>query len=152
MNESEPIGVDGSKRHVSPHVARSNYVRGEKKGKKDHENGVGDASVECVEEFGVGEFMVRFMGETVDFGMSDMFEFVHEKLEEVLSEEAESDVGILDGALEGVVGWGEEVPEPGEGEVGSEEEESAGLGKMMEEGAGVDVGRSAAGLDGGGGA
>ncbi len=68
-----------------------------------------------------------------------------------MSEEAEYDVGILDGALEGVVGGGEEVQEPGDGEIGSEEEEPAGLGEVMEEGAGVNVGRGAAGLDGGGG-
>ncbi len=77
MNESQPVCVDGSKGHVGPHVARSNDVRGEEQGKKDHEDGAGDASVEGVEEFGVGEFMMRFVGETVEFGMSDVLEFVH---------------------------------------------------------------------------
>jgi len=56
----------------------------------------------------------------------------------------------LDPPLEGIVGRREEVVDPRECEVESQQEESARLGEVVGERRGIDVGNGAAFLDGGG--
>ena len=61
MDESQPVGVRGSKCHVRPHVA-VHKVGGCVKRDYDHAERVGQRAIECVEQARVGEFVVHLVG------------------------------------------------------------------------------------------
>lgn len=58
MNQGQPIGIDGSKRHVRPHVASSHYVGSQNEWDQNHANGIRDAPIERVKETWIGKHVM----------------------------------------------------------------------------------------------
>mmetsp|Transcript_13671 Transcript_13671/g.29647 ORF Transcript_13671/g.29647 Transcript_13671/m.29647 type:complete len:321 (-) Transcript_13671:325-1287(-) len=139
VDQSQPVGVRRSKRHVRPHVTHPHDVRRGEEGEKYHYRRVRHAPVERVEQFRIGEFVVRLVRHAVNCRVSDVLQAMHHELHEVLAYQALRNAGVLYPSLEGVVGRGEQVEHPRDSQVRTQEQESPGLGEVILQRRRVDV-------------
>lgn len=92
MYQRQPIGIQTSKRHVTPHIARRHGPGGDIQRNENHDNGISGTPIEGIKETGVSEAVVGFVGETVEFGREGVFQSVSGVLDSILDDETECDV------------------------------------------------------------
>ena len=148
VDHGQPVGVHRPEGHVGPDVAGPYDVGRAVQRYEDHEDGIGQRSVEGIEHAGVGEAVVGLVRLLVDGRTETVLEHVHGVLDSVLDDEAGEQAAPLDGPLEGVVGLGHQVEHPRDGEVGHQQDEALGLGQVRLHPLGKVVRARTLGLDG----
>ena len=101
MNQCEPRGVGGPKRHVRPNVTRAHNLCRAGQRKDNHANRIRQTAVKGIKQSWIGKAMMRFVRILIKrWSKTCMFQIMHDELYKFLTNQTGGDFVILNRTVE----------------------------------------------------